>query len=215
MAAIDLSVIILSYRNPEKLRATLAAVFRSVTGYRFEVIVVDNDSGDGSAEMVERDFPQARLLRNANNGFAKGNNLGLSKAKGRYILFLNPDTEVDTDVFQKCLDFIEKHEKIGMLGCKLIRADGSIDHASKRGFPNPWNALVYFLKFDKFFAKSKKFGGYDKTYMPADTEGEVDVLSGAFMLTRRSVIDKVGGWDEDFFMYGEDIEFCYRVKAAR
>ncbi len=211
---VDLSVIILSYRVPELLRNCLKAVFNSVSGYSFEVIVVDNDSKDGSAEMVESEFLQAKLIRNQNNGFAKGNNAGLKEASGRYILFLNPDTEVDTNVFQECLSFMDQHSKVGMLGCKLVKADGSIDHASKRGFPNPWNALVYFLKLDKLFPKSKFFGGYDLTFMSEDTAGEVDSLVGAFMLTRRSVVEKVGGWDEDFFMYGEDIEYCYRVKEA-
>ncbi|MHB8871639.1 MAG: glycosyltransferase family 2 protein [Candidatus Doudnabacteria bacterium] len=211
---VDLSVIILSYRVMDLLRNSLQSVFNSVTGYSFEVIVIDNDSKDGTAEMVEKEFPQVKLIRNENNGFAKGNNIALKEASGRFILFLNPDTEVDTNVFQECISFLEEHKEIGMLGCKLVKGDGTIDHASKRGFPNPWNALVYFLKLDKMFPKSKLFGGYDMTYMSDDQEGEVDSLVGAFMMTRREVVEKVGGWDEDFFMYGEDIEYCYRVKEA-
>lgn len=208
---IDLSVIILSYRNQDLLRKTLQAVFNSVTGFKYEVIVVDNDSRDGSAEMVEQEFPQVKLLRNANNGFSAGNNVGLEQSQGRYILFLNPDTEVDTNVFQLCVAFMDEHKDVGMLGCKLIKADGNPDHAAKRRFPNPWNSLAYFLHLSRFLSKDKS---YDLGNFSADQEGETDSLSGAFMMTRREVTDKVGGWDEDFFMYGEDIEFCYRVKSA-
>ncbi|MBU6447836.1 glycosyltransferase family 2 protein [Patescibacteria group bacterium] len=208
----DLSVIILSYNNSDMLRKTLQSVLRSVTGYKFEVIVVDNDSPDRSADMVEAEFGRdVRLIRNKNNGFSAGNNVGLKQARGRYILFLNPDTEVDTNVFQECVALMDERKDIGMLGCKLIKGDGKPDHAAKRRFPNPWNSFLYFLHLSRFLPKGQS---YDTGNFSADEEGETDSLSGAFMMTRREVVDKVGGWDEDFFMYGEDIEYCYRVKSA-
>lgn len=208
----DLSVVILSYNNSDILRKTLQSVLRSVTGYRFEVIVVDNDSPDHSADMVEAEFGrEVKLIRNKNNGFSAGNNVGLKHARGRYILFLNPDTEVDTNVFQECVALMDERKDIGMLGCKLIKGDGKPDHAAKRTFPNPWNSFLYFLHLSRFLPKSQL---YDAGNFSADEEGETDSLSGAFMMTRSEVVDKVGGWDEDFFMYGEDIEYCYRVKQA-
>lgn len=209
---IDLSVVILSYNNLELLRKTLQAVLRSVTGYKFEVIVVDNDSPDHSADMVEQEFGrEVKLVRNGNKGFSNGNNVGLKYAQGRYILFLNPDTEVDTNVFQECVALMDRRPDIGMLGCKLIKADGTPDHAAKRRFPNPWNSLLYFLHLSKFLPNGS---AYDEGNFSSDAEGETDSLVGAFIMTRREVVDKAGGWDEDFFMYGEDIEYCYRVKQA-
>src|SRR5438105_3567574 len=120
----DLSIIILAFRNSEKLRQTLRAVFASDIKVQFEVIVVDNDSGDGTPEMVEKEFSQVRVIRNANNGFSKGNNLGIKQAKGVTVLLLNPDTEVRPDAIQLCYDFLNSHADVGIVGCKLIKTDG-------------------------------------------------------------------------------------------
>lgn len=208
----DLSIVILSFRNVSKLRTTLESVFKSVTSFKYEVIVVDNDSGDGCAEMVEQEFPQAKLIRNQNNGFAKGNNLGAAQASGKYVLFLNPDTAVEPNVLDECVKRIQTDPKIGMLGCKLVKADGELDLAARRSFPDPVNSFYRFSGLAKAFPK--KFGKYNLLNIDDSKEQEVDSLSGAFMMTSREIIDEVGGWDEDFFMYGEDIEFCCRVKEA-
>ncbi|GAC1572321.1 MAG: glycosyltransferase family 2 protein [Candidatus Doudnabacteria bacterium] len=208
----DLSIIILSFKNVSKLRVTLHAVLGSVTHFSYEVIVVDNDSKDGCAEMVEAEFPSVKLIRNANNGFSKGNNLGLNSAQGKYILFLNPDTAVEANVLEECLKRFIADPRIGMLSCKLVKADGSLDLAARRSFPNPINSFFRFSGLARLFPS--RFGGYNKLNIDANKEQEVDAVSGAFMLTSKEVIVKAGSWDEEFFMYGEDIDFCYRVKAA-
>ncbi|MDB4940085.1 MAG: glycosyl transferase family 2 [Candidatus Doudnabacteria bacterium] len=208
----DLSIIILAFRNKEKLHTTLEAVFKSETHYSYEVIVVDNDSKDGTAEMVEQQFPHAQLIRNPNNGFAKGNNRGLKETKGDVVLFLNADTAVQPNVIEQTLTKIKSDRKIGFLGCRLIKADGSLDLAARRSFPNPVNALYRFTHLDKIFPKM--FGSYNLLNVTEDQEQEVDSLVGAFMMIRREVLNEIGPWDEDFFMYGEDIEYCYRAKQA-
>ncbi len=209
---IDLSVIVLAYKNKEKLRVTLEAVFKSVTNYSYEVIVVDNDSKDGTAEMVEQEFPNVKLIRNQNNGFAKGNNVGLKEAVGRLVLFLNPDTAVEPDVLEECIKKIESDKQIGFLSCRLVKEDGSLDVAARRTFPNPVNSFARLTHLDKLFPKT--LGSYNMLNVPENQEQEVDSVVGAFMMIRREVIDKIGKWDEDFFMYGEDIEYCYRAKQA-
>jgi len=215
----DLSIVIVAFRGYKELHQTIEAIFKSQITYSFEVIVVDNGSGDGTADMVERDFPQSRypnlkLLRNINNGFAKGNNLGVKNSSGKYVLLLNPDTSVYVDALQKCMDYITAHDDIGALGCKLIKGDGTLDLAARRSFPNPLNAFARFTGLQKLFPKSKTFGSYNLTYI-SDTETmDVDSLVGAFMLMPRDIFDKVGMLDEEYFMYGEDIDLCYKIKEA-
>jgi GT2 family glycosyltransferase len=209
---IELSIIILAFRNKEKLRSTIAAVFDSKTQYNYEVIVVDNDSKDGTAEMVGQEFPKVKLIRNQNNGFAKGNNVGLKESSGRVVLFLNPDTKVQPDVLEQCFVKIESDKTIGFLSCRLLKEDGSLDLAARRSFPNPVNSFARLVRLDKFFPKV--LGSYNMLAVPEDQEQQVDSVVGAFMMVRRDVIEKIGNWDEDFFMYGEDIEYCYRAKKA-
>ncbi len=208
----DLSIIILAFRNKEKLRATIAAILESKTQRSYEVIVVDNDSQDGTAEMVEQEFSKVKLIRNQNNGFAKGNNIGLRASYGKVILFLNPDTAVQPNVLEECFAKIESDKTIGFLSCRLIKEDGSLDVAARRSFPNPVNSFARLVHLDKFFPKV--LGSYNMLATPEDQEQEVDSVVGAFMMVRRDVIEKIGNWDEDFFMYGEDIEYCYRAKQA-
>ncbi len=209
---IDLSIIIVSYNNKEKLRVTLDAVYKSKTKYSYEVIVVDNDSKDNSVEMVENQFPTAKVIRNANNGFSKGNNVGLDASEGEVILFLNPDTAVEENVIEECLTKIQSDSEIGFLTCRLVKEDGLPDLAARRSFPNPVNALARFTYLDKIFPT--KFGGYNMRAVSDQSEHQVDAMAGAFMMVRREVLEKIGQWDEEFFMYGEDIEYCYRAKQA-
>ena len=212
---VDLSIIILAYKSQDKLRVTLRSVFRSDLGrYACETIVVDNDSRDGTAEMVERGFPQATLIRNANNGFSAGNNIGIRRAHGTFVLLLNPDTELERDTLRLCLDKISGDESIGIVGCKLIKTDGTLDLACRRSFPNPANALLRFSGLAKLFPKSRWASAYNLTFLPEDRESDVDAVSGAFTMVRRTAVDKVGLLDESFFMYGEDLDWCYRVKHA-
>jgi GT2 family glycosyltransferase len=210
----DLSIVILSFRDREKLRETIKSVYRSKIGYSYEVIVVDNDSGDGSAEMVEQEFPQVTLIRNANNGFAGGNNVGMRIAKGKYILLLNPDTEVMENTLQECLDLMEQRSDIGMLGCKVLRPNGDYDYASKKALPDPLGAFFRYVGLSKLFPNSKFFVRYNVPKSSYEEEGEMGSGTGAFLMTRREVIDKIGMLDEDYWMYWEDMDWCYRCHMA-
>lgn len=206
---VDLSVIILSYKSKEHLEVLLPSIWASKTGYSYEVIVVDNDSQDGTWEWLVSNFHGREnliLMPNKNNGFAAGNNLGIKRASGRYILLLNPDTKVGPETFEVMLDFMETRPEVGISGCKLIKADGSLDLACRRRFPNPWNS------FARLFLKNNQ--DYNYTDVPEDQEHEVDSVVGAFLLVRRSVINKIGLLDESFFMYGEDLDWCWRCKEA-
>ncbi len=212
----DLSIIIVAFRNQEKLRITLEAVFKSVTNFKYEVIVVDNDSKDGTAEMVEREFPQTKLLRNENNGFSKGNNFGIKRAdqNSRYILLLNPDTRVEPNVLEECIKKMDSDTSIGILGCKLLRENGELDWACRRNIPNPWNSFTRLFGLQKLFPKSKVFASYNLMHVPIGQETEVGAVTGAFLMIRRSVMEKIGLLDEDFFMYGEDLDWCCRCTLA-
>lgn len=205
----DLSIIILSHKSQADLARLLPGVFASTKKYSFEVIIVDNDSRDGTAESVESllpSLPNLRLIRNINNGFAAGNNLGIRGAADRYILLLNPDTQVEHETFEVMLDMMETHPAIGIAGCKVIRPDGSLDLACRRRFPNPWNS------FKRLFLLDRR--DYNYADVDENREMEVDSVMGAFMLIRKSLMDKIGPLDENFFMYGEDLDYCWRAKEA-
>lgn len=211
----DISIIIVNYNTKELLKQTIESVINTTKHIEYEIIVSDNDSKDGSQTMIKEKFSKVRLIENNDNlGFPKGNNVAIREAKGRYILLLNSDTKVLENCIEDCAKYMDNHKDIGALGCKLVLADGTLDHACKRGFPTPEASLFYMLKFNKLFPKNKKFTAYTMGYLSEDSINEVDSLTGAFMLVRREVIDKVGFLDERFFMYGEDIDWCYRIKSA-
>lgn len=210
----DLSIIIVAYKNKEKLRVTLEAVFRSVTNYRYEVLVVDNASEDGTVEMVQDHFPLAKLIKNQNNGFAKANNIGIKQALGKYLLLLNPDAAVQQNVLEKCCNLLERRADVGMVGCKLLKEDGTLDLACRREIPNLANSFFRLVGLARIFPSNKVISGYNMTYTSEDEEGEVGSLSGAFTMTKRSVVDQIGLLDESMFMYGEDIDWCYRCHLA-
>jgi len=204
---LDLSVIIITYKEREMLRKCLQSVFASVTDYTFEVIVTDSNSEDGSVEMVQRDFPLAKVLDNrVNLGFSKGNNVAIKQAQGRYVLLLNADTTVLPYTLDLSLKYMDEHSDVGAMGCKVLLPNGQLDKACRRRFPNPMNS------FFRLFGL-KKFSNYNID-VPVDQEMEVDAIMGAYFFTRRSVIDQVGMLDEEFFMYGEDLDWCWRIKEA-
>ncbi len=211
---VDLSVVIVSFRARESLRVTLASVFASQTQYSYEVLVVDNDSGDGSAEMVEREFPLAAVIRNSNNGFSRANNVALQKARGRLVLILNPDTELAGDVLETCIQYLDGHPDIGALSCKIVRADGSLDKASRRSFPDPLTSFYRLSGLALLFPKSRRFAKYNLTFLPDDQATNVDSISGCFMLIPKRILREVGLFDESFFMYGDDLDLCFRIKNA-
>lgn len=219
----DLSVIILSYKSKNDLARLLPSIFASVTKYSYEVIVVDNGSDDGTFEWLESYKPRLqspeaqadggqvkansyKLIRNSNTGFASGNNIGIKQASGKYILLLNPDTQIQPDTLEAMQNFMEQRHDVGISGCKVIKPGGSLDLACRRKFPNPWNS------FKRLFLLSRT--DYNLTNIDENLEMEVDSVMGAFLLIRRTVIDKIGLLDEEFFMYGEDIDWCWRCKEA-
>lgn len=207
-----LSVIIVSYKVPYFLEQTLLSVQKAAERVQTEVIVVDNNSRDNSVALVQEKFPWVNLIANTENtGFATANNQGIAIAKGAYILFLNPDTVVREDTFERTINFMDQNPQFGGLGVKMIDGTGVFLPESKRGFPSPEVAFYKTFGLSKLFPKSKRFNRYHLGYLDQDENHEVDVLSGAFMLMPRKVLDAIGYWDEAFFMYGEDIDLSYRV----
>lgn len=208
----ELSIIIVSYKCKDQLRVTLGAVFASQVDFDYEVVVVDNDSGDGTVDMVKADFPKVILIENVNEGFSKGNNRGLKIAKGRYKLLLNPDTKVSVETFQVMRDFLASRKDVGIATCKLVKADGSLDPACMRGLPDPWNGLMKTLGISKLFPNLKITSGYNLTTKDINQETELGACSGAFMFVSPECYEKITFLDEEFFMYGEDIDYCKRAK---
>lgn len=209
----DLSVIILNYNTKNFLGDCLDAAFQNKGN--FEIVVVDNCSTDGSCEFVKKNYPKVRLVvSKRNGGFSYGNNLGLRVARGRYILFLNSDTKVVKNAFETVIDYMDKHAAAGSLTAKAILASGKMDPDCHRGFPTPWASITYFLGLEKIFPKSRLFGQYHKFYLDLNSVHEIDSGFGTFMAVRREVIEEVGAWDEDYFFYGEDLDFFYRIKEA-
>lgn len=220
---LDLGIVIVNYNVRDLLRDCLASVFDSRGDFAFEVCVVDNDSQDGSADMVEAEFPQVRLIRADNRGYAAGNNLGLrafgfeengasSPAAPRFALLLNADTVLSPSALADMLDFMDAHPKAGVAGPRLVREDGSLDKACRRSFPTPEIAFYRMSGLSRLFPRSRRFGRYNLTFMPLDITAEVDSVVGAFMLIRGEALAQVGLLDERYFMYAEDLDFCYRAK---
>lgn len=213
--SLDLSIVIVSYNVRDLLRACLRSVFASVGDFTYEVLVVDNRSRDGSAEMVRAEFPQAQVIVSpVNGGYAYGNNLGLARATGRYFLLLNPDTEVPPNALADMIAYMDLRPWAGAAGPKLVRSDGSLDLACRRSFPTPEVSLYRMLGLSKLFPRSRRFGRYNLTYLDPDKPAEVDSVVGAFMMIRRKAVEQVGLLDESFFMYGEDLDLAYRLKQA-
>lgn len=208
----ELSVIIVNYNVKHFLEQCLHSVLKASKTVFTEIFVVDNNSVDGSTQLVKEKFPQVHLIENKENvGFSKANNQAIRLAKGKYILLLNPDTVVEEDTFIKIIRFMEEHPDAGGLGVKMIDGKGNFLPESKRGLPTPWVAFCKMFGLSKLFPKSKKFGKYHLSYLDENKTHEVEVLAGAFMLMRKETLDKVGLLDETFFMYGEDIDLSYRI----
>ncbi|MEK7671678.1 MAG: glycosyltransferase family 2 protein, partial [Bacteroidota bacterium] len=211
----DLSVIIVNYNVRQFLENALASTYRAMEGLQGEVFVVDNASDDGSIEMVKTKFPHVLLIENqANVGFAKANNAALKQAKGRYVLLLNPDTIVQEDTFKVMIRFFDENPDAGLAGCKILNPDGTFQLPCRRSFPTPWVAFTKIFGLSTLLPKSKLFGKYNLTYLNEDETYEVDAVSGSLMFLRREAYEKVGGLDETFFMYGEDLDWCYRISKS-
>jgi GT2 family glycosyltransferase len=213
--AMQLSVIIVNYNVKHFLEQCLAAVRLAAKGLELEVLVVDNNSSDGSVAYLQPLYPEVRFIAlDHNPGFAKANNLAFQQCSGRYVLFLNPDTIIAEDTLSKTLMFMEAHPDAGALGIRMIDGSGRFLPESKRGFPSPFTSFCKQLGLHKLFPHSKIFARYYLGHLPNHETNEVEVLAGAFMLLRKDVLDSVGSFDEQFFMYGEDIDLSYRITLA-
>ncbi len=220
---LDLGIVITSYNTRDLLRTCLRSVYASQGDFTFEVCVVDNASSDGSAEMVAAEFPQAHLIANAENvGYPSANNQGLRTFaftdqptnQPTFALLLNPDTELPPDALARMLGFMAEHPDAGIAGPKLVLLDGSLDLACRRSFPTPEVAFYRLAGLSRLFPRSRRFGRYNLTYLDPDQAAEVDSVVGAFMLVRAEAIAQVGLMDGQFFMYGEDLDWAYRIKMA-
>ena len=206
-----LSIIIVNYNVQHFLEQCLLSVKNALSNVNGEVFVVDNNSSDDSLVMLREKFPDIQLIANKENtGFAKANNQAIKLATGEYVLLLNPDTLVEEDTFEKCIAFMDNTPDAGALGVKMINGKGEFLPESKRGLPVPMVAFYKIFGLSTLFPKSKRFGSYHLTYLDNNQTHSVDVLSGAFMMMRKSALDQVGYLDEDYFMYGEDIDLSYR-----
>lgn len=212
----DLSIIIVNYCTYELTKQTIQSVINTITGCDYEIIVVDNASCDGSLERLTDDFKQysnVLFISNDNNdGFAVANNIAFKESVGDYILLLNSDVIVKENTIDESLKFIKNNEKIGILGCKVSLPDGTLDKACRRSFPTFEVSFYRMTGLSKLFPKSKRFNQYNLSYLDENEMYPVDCVVGAFMLIKSALYEQCGGLDESYFMYGEDIDLCYKVK---
>lgn len=209
----DVSIIIVNYNSEVYLKKCLDSIIGSKCLLNLEIIVVDNASTDGSVIIIKEKYPFVKVISNdENKGFAFANNQAINLSRGKFIMFLNPDTIVLERSIENMFSFMQKNEDIGIVGPMVVNADDTFQPQCKRGFPTPLSVLSYFLGLHKIFPKSKISGKYLLTYLDKSDVNEVDSVSGACMLVRKHVLQEVGLLDEDYFMFGEDLDLCYRVK---
>jgi GT2 family glycosyltransferase len=208
----ELSVIIVSFNVCDFLRQCLRSAMVESGKIGYEIFVVDNNSEDGSVEMIENEFPDVKLIINkVNSGYSVANNQAIRKSAGRYILLLNPDTIVEKDTFSKCIDFMDNHPDAGAMGIRMINGEGRFLPESKRALPTPATAFFKSFGFSFLFPKSRFFSRYYLPQIDNRQTSLTEVISGAFMFIRREALNKSGLLDEDYFMYGEDIDLSYRL----
>ena len=211
----DLSVIIVSYNVKYFLEQCLVSVLKASEGIDSEIFVVDNNSTDESCSMVKNEFPEINLIENhTNRGFSAANNQAIKIAEGKFVLILNPDTIVEEDTFHKCIEFMENHPDAGAVGVRMINGKGRFLPESKRGIPYPGTAFFKMTGLSFLFPKSKLFNKYHLGYLDEMETNKADVISGAFMFLRKEALLNTGLLDEDYFMYGEDIDYSYRLLIA-
>lgn len=207
-----ISVVIVNYRVKYFLAQTLHSVKEAMAGIPHEIYVIDNNSNDGSIEWIEHRFPLIHAVENKENvGFAKANNQAIKNANGEFTLILNPDTIISKEAIMGALRWMESHSDCGGIGTKMVDGNGEFLPESKRSFPTPWVSFCKIFGLTKVFPKSKLFARYNCGYLSPDKPHKIDIMAGAYMLIRTSILQKIGGFDEAFFMYGEDIDLSYRV----
>ncbi len=210
-----LSIVIVNYNTEKLLQGCLESIYAGANGTPFDVWVVDNHSRDSSAEMVRSHFPKVKLVENDTNlGFSRANNLVISQSESEYVLLLNPDTLVIGDSIDRMVKYMREHPKVGIAGCKVLNADRTLQLACRRSIPTPKVAFFRMTGLSRLFPKNPSLAKYNLTYCDPEETHEVDAVSGAFLMIRRQVVERIGPLDERFFMYGEEIDWCLRAKRA-
>ena len=211
-----LSIVIVNYNTRQLLDDCLASIFAAEEpAGGLEIIVVDNASHDGSQAMVREKYPLVQLIASeVNRGFSAANNLGVAVANGRTILFLNSDTRVAPNALAEPVAYLLANPRVGALTVRLVYPSGERDPDNHRGFPTPWNAICHFSGLSKIFPANPRFNGYFQSYADMSQTHPVDVIAGSYMLMPMALCRELGGWDETYFFYGEDIDFCYRTRQA-
>ncbi|MBN2146115.1 MAG: glycosyltransferase family 2 protein [Anaerolineales bacterium] len=213
--AIDLSICIVTLNAADYLRDCLHSIAENVAPLQAEIIVVDNHSTDGTLEMLENEFAGVAVIRNnQNDGFARPMNQAMRQSQGRYLLLLNPDTLVHPGALQTLAQLLDDHPEVGICGPKVLNRDGTLQKPCRRGVSRPWATFSYVSGLSSLFPKSKFFGGYLLNYLDEDATHQVDGVAGSCMLVRRQVVDQVGYFDEQFFAYQEDADYCFQAQKA-
>ncbi|OGD94930.1 hypothetical protein A3F02_02760 [Candidatus Curtissbacteria bacterium RIFCSPHIGHO2_12_FULL_38_9b] len=211
----DLAIVIVSYNTKELLAECLHTLLVASRGIRCEINVIDNNSSDGTVDMIKTKFPQINLIANLENkGFSKANNQILKKVKSRYALILNPDTIMPPDTLKKMISYMDANLDVAVSTCRVELLNGELDKDCRRHFPSPWRAFCHFSKLSLLFKNTRIFDSYYMGYISVKKEHEIDSCVGAFMMLRVTALKKVGYFDEDFFFYGEDLDLCWRFKEA-
>jgi hypothetical protein len=209
------SAIVVTYESRNFIRGCLDGLYRTSAEWLAECWVVDNASRDGSAGWVRDNFPQVRLIANGENtGFGRAVNAAARQAKGEFLLLLNPDTAVEPGAVAELVTFLRHRVQAAACGPKVIAPDGGFRHDCRRGFPTPVNVFGYFTGLDRVFPHSRRLGGYHRRWLSPDVEVTTDCLSGSCLLARRSAFESVGGFDEDYFLFGEDIDLCWKLRQT-
>lgn len=215
MKKFDLSVVIVPYKSQDTILDCLDSVYKTCKKNTFEVVLSDNSPDDETKKVVEKNkakYPNLTYIHNKDNlGFAAANNVAIKKTSGEYVLFLNPDMKVYEKTLDGMINFMREHEDCGASTCDVVLITGAHDDSSHRGFPTPWRSLAHFSGLAKIFPKSKLFAGYSMTYADFSKTHTIDALAGSFMLVPRKIGEKLAWWDDDYFFYGEDIDFCFRI----
>lgn len=212
----DLSIVIVNYNTRQLLDDCLASILAAEQpAGGAEIIVVDNASSDGSQALVREKYPSVQLIASEENrGFSAANNLGTAVAAGRTVLFLNSDTRVAAKSLTEPVEYLLSHPEVGALTVRLIYPNGERDPDNHRGFPTPWNSICHFSGLNRIFSNDPRFNGYFQSYQDMSKTHPVDVIAGSYMLMPMALCRELGGWDETYFFYGEDIDFCYRIRQA-
>ncbi len=210
-----ISIVIVSFNVEKLLKECIESIYRETQAGSFDIWVVDNNSRDNSVPMVRENFPEVNVIENSENvGFPKANNQAVVKSQSDYILLLNPDTIIEDRAIDKMVAFMDSNPKVGVSGCRVLNEDGSLQLACRRSIPTPKVAFYRLSGLSRLFPNSKTMARYNLTYLDPNQPHEVDAVSGAFLLIRKQVVDAIGVLDENFFIYGEDMDWCIRAKSA-